>query len=161
MNKEAYQDGYMSTWDKPEPTPPYSYKAVKRYIMDKRDYSPDYLKGELAEFHDAYDQDNKKDIEEELQDVMYGIQMLAASKLKKDIPILGADDKIKVFIDRIKAFNEMFREHGVKFHVDYLSGGSNFKKPVKIQQAFKLAGKDISAEEAQLLSEKYMKLYRA
>jgi hypothetical protein len=163
MNKQGYLVGYLQkvAWDVPEPTKPYMYNDLTKYIMNGRTYAMPYVKGELDEFEEEWNNKNKAGIEEELEDTMYGLQMMAGSRLKKNIPIVGADNKIQVFINRIKAFNEMFREHGVKFHVDYLAGGSNFKKPEKIVQAFKLAGKDIDINEAARLSQEYQKVYKA
>lgn len=114
----------------------------------QRLYGKDYLNGELDEFHEALDAKDVKGVEEEKQDVMYAVQMLAYQLTKNNTPLVGADDKIKEFLHRPKVFESMFKEKNLPFNVDYLAGGSNYKKPAKIMAAFQLAGSPITEQEA-------------
>jgi hypothetical protein len=136
--------------------PGYKYGYIKKQLLGDRDYGPDYLKGELDEFHQALAGDDPKELDGELQDCMYALQMLAAAKLQNpDYRVIGADGKIREFLWRRDQFGKMFKARGVPFSVDYLKGGSNIAKPEKIQRAFEAAGSPITPEEALAYRDKY------
>ena len=137
------------------PKKPYKASELATYFLGKREYPLDYLSGEYDEYRKELEDSNKEGIEEELQDVMFAAQMLAYHRTGQDRRVVGADGKIKVFIDRVDNFKRMFDERGVPFSVDYLAGGSNYKKPEKIVRAFEKAGSPITMQEAADLSARY------
>ncbi len=134
---------------------PYRTKAVLHDLMGKRQYDTGYLKGEVDEFLEAYKNKDMAGVDEELQDVMFGAQMLAHQMNKRDVPVLGADDKIREFYRRKNYYQKMFKDRDVPFNTDYLAGGSNPLKPHKIQGAFNLAGHKLPAQEAADYSAQY------
>lgn len=130
-------------------------KQVTHDLVRKRPLDSTYLTNEVGEFVDAFKRHDLKGVREELQDVMFGAQMLAHQATKRDFPIIGADEKIKEFYRRKDAFESMFKEKGLRFHTNYYVGGSNIQKPEKIQKAFQVAGHPISLTEAEELSRRY------
>ena len=138
------------------PTAPYYYKDLQKYLMGDRQYPTSYLMGEVDEFVQELEAGNVDGINEELQDVLFGAQMLASGRVGDNRQILGADDKIAEFIRRVQVAQQMFDSKNVPFNVDYLSGGSNFKKPEKIISAFNAAGVDLDLSEAEKLRDRYM-----
>lgn len=146
---------YKNTGNMQKTAASYRAENVRKLLLGDRHYPISYLSGEVGEFRKALKSGNNTDIEEELQDVMYAAQALAASRTGKDRRIVGANSKIKEFLRRRDAAAEMFREKGVPFSVDHLAGGSNIRKPEKVMKFFESAGKPISAEEASELSSRY------
>lgn len=134
---------------------PYYTQQVLQDITGGREYDPKYVRGEIDEFLEAYGAADHPGVEEELQDVLYGTQMLAYQATKKDRPIYGADDKIKEFYRRNAYLKQLFQNKGLEFSPNYLVGGSNVKKPEKIQAAFNLAGHQLDPVEAQRYSQNY------
>lgn len=126
-----------------------------RDLYGKRKLNPNYLTGEMDEFHEAYKNKNAPGIDEEMQDVIYALHLLKHQATRKNFPIVGADDKIKEFYRRKDFFNKAFQERNVPFHTDYLAEGSNPLKPHKIQRAFELAGHSITPEDAVSISKGY------
>jgi hypothetical protein len=59
------------------------------------------------------------------------------------------------FYARRKVWLAMFKDYDVVFKSSYLRGGSNYLRTHKIQQAFHLAGFNISLEKAEALKNKY------
>lgn len=134
---------------------PYYAKKVLHDLTGTRGYNPGYLQGEVDEFVEAFKAKRAKEVEEELQDVMFGAQMLAHQVSKRDAPVLGADDKIREFYRRKNYYEKMFKDRDVPFSTDYLAGGSNPLKPHKIQAAFDLAGQPIDEPAAAAYSKQY------
>lgn len=134
---------------------PYYAKQVLEDLTGSRGYGPEYVRGEMDEFLSAYNKGDIPGIEEELQDVFFGTQMLTHQRTQKDFPLYGADDKIKEFYRRKNYLQKLFDERGVDFSTDYLTGGSNVKKPHKIQGAFELAGHKLPSDVAQRYSDEY------
>lgn len=128
---------------------------IRRALLGERAYDRSYLDGEMEEFREALESGDPAEIEEELQDVMFAAQVLASQGTGADREILGADDKIKEFLRRRDAVEEMFKEKELPFSVDYLAKGSNIKKPQKIKTFFELAGNPITDEEAEDFAARY------
>lgn len=140
-----------------EPTKPYKAKELANYFLGpRREYDDHYLSGEYDEYMTELKNKNNPGIEEELQDLMFAAQMLAYHRTGKDRKVVGADQKIGVFIDRVKTFEDMFTKQGIPFSTDYLQGGSNWRKPEKIVKAFTSAGKPLSMDEAVSLRDEYV-----
>lgn len=136
-------------------SPYYAKQTLQDLLGGTREYDPGYVQGEIQEFLDAYKNRDIPGVEEELQDVLYGAQMLAYQATKKDMPIYGADDKIREFYRRNAYLDQLFKQKNLTFHPDYTVGGSNVRKPEKIQAAFELAGHPITPREASRYSRKY------
>ncbi len=134
---------------------PYYAKKVLHDLTGTRGYDSGYLQGEVDEFVEAFNANNAEGVDEELQDVLFGAQMLAHQVNKRDAPVLGADDKIREFYRRKNYYEKMFKDRNVPFNTDYLAKGSNPLKPRKIQAAFDLAGHQLPAQEAADYSAQY------
>jgi hypothetical protein len=130
-------------------------RDVMRDLYGKRKLDPNYLTGEMDEFHEAYNDKNPAGLDEEMQDVIYALHLLKHQATRKNFPIVGADDKIREFYHRKDFFDQAFKERNVPFSTDYLAEGSNPLKPHKIQRAFALAGHQITPEDAQSISQRY------
>jgi len=130
-------------------------RQVLKDITGGRGFDPEYLRGEVDEFLEAYENEDIPGIDEELQDVLFGTQMLAHQRTDRDTPIYGADDKIREFYRRNAYLDKLFKDRGLEFNPDYTVEGSNPKKPHKIQRAFELAGHELDPAEAQRYSQEY------
>jgi len=133
----------------------YWSKDVSRDLLNGRKYPLSYLTGELGELGESVKNMDWPNFKEELGDSAYAAQMILAQKLGLNLPLIGASAPIDKFYARRKGWEEVFKERGVPFSNDYLAGGSNLKKPKKIQAALGLAGHDISKEDARTASLKY------
>jgi hypothetical protein len=106
----------------------------------------------IFEIYKNRDIDN---IKEEVGDTAYAGQMLAAQATGLNLPILGADQQIKKFYDRINIWKKLFSDKGIPFSVDYLKGGSNYGKPDKIRNVFALAGQSLDDDEIVNMANKH------
>lgn len=138
-----------------EDHPQYMVRDVMRDLYGKRKLDPNYLNGEMDEFHEAYRNKDAPGLDEEMQDVIYALHLLKHQATRKNFPIVGADDKLREFYRRKDFLNQSFQERNVPFHTDYMAEGSNPLKPHKIQRAFELAGHTLSPEDAAALSNRY------
>lgn len=128
---------------------------ISRDLMNGRKYGPGSLISETGELVDEIKDWNVPGMKDELGDVLYNAQMLPYQYLPFNMPVFGADATVDKYMGRRQAWQEMFKREGLEFSTDYLSGGSNFAKPEKIQQAFRLAGKDLPIERAVLYSKEF------
>lgn len=133
----------------------YWSKDVSRDLLNGRKYPLSYLTGELGELGESVKNMDWTNFKEELGDSAYAAQMILAQKLGLNLPLIGASAPIDKFYARRKGWEEVFKERGIPFSNDYLAGGSNLKKPKKIQAALGLAGHAISKEDARTASLKY------
>ena len=133
----------------------YWSKDVSRDLLNGRKYPLSYLTGELGELGESVKNMDWTNFKEELGDSAYAAQMILAQKLGLNLPLIGASAPVDKFYARRKGWEEVFKERGVPFSNDYLAGGSNLKKPKKIQAALGLAGHAISKEDARTASLKY------
>ena len=128
---------------------------VSKNILNGRHYPISYLTGELDELKESIKNRDWNNFKEELGDSTYAAEMILAQRLGLNLPLIGASSPIEKFYARKKKWEEVFDERGVPFNNDYLSGGSNLKKPKKIQAALGLAGHAITKDEARALALKY------
>ena len=133
----------------------YWSKDVSRDLLNGRKYPLSYLTGELGELGESVKNMDWPNFKEELGDSAYAAQMILAQKLGLNLPLIGASAPIDKFYARRKGWEEVFKERGVPFSNDYLAGGSNLKKPKKIQAALGLAGHPISQDDARAFSLKH------
>lgn len=124
---------------------------ARRLITGGRPYPFSYLTGEVAELVEELLHFRKEGIKEEFQDAAYAGQMLVSQWTGTNFPLLCCGDAVKKFLDRIETWEGVFRKRGVRFSVDYLAGGSNYRKAEKVVKAFKAAGHEVSLEEAEKL----------
>ena len=128
---------------------------VSRNILNGRHYPVSYLTGELDELKESIKNRDWNNFKEEVGDSTYAAEMILAQRLGLNLPLIGASNPVEKFYARKKKWEEVFDERGVPFNNDYLSGGSNLKKPKKIQAALGLAGHAITKDEARALALKY------
>lgn len=128
---------------------------VSKNILNGRHYPVSYLTGELDELKESIKNRDWNNFKEELGDSTYAAETILAQRLGLNLPLIGASSTIEKFYARKKKWEEVFDERGVPFNNDYLSGGSNLKKPKKIQAALGLAGHTITKDEARALALKY------
>lgn len=126
-------------------------------ILGGRRYPIGYPVGELAELAEALWQCDSSAIAEESQDAAYACQMYVWQRLGVNAPVVCSGFAIRKFRKRNAVWKALFAEKEIEFHLDYLSGGSNFAKPAKIVAAFAAAGVAVELEEATQLSEKAQK----
>lgn len=128
---------------------------VGRNLLNGRKYPLSYLTGELGELGESIKKMDWPNFKEELGDSAYAAQMILAQKLGLNLPLIGASAPVDKFYARRKGWEDIFKERNVPFSNDYLAGGSNLKKPKKIQAALGLAGHAITKDEARALSLKH------
>jgi len=128
---------------------------VSRNLLNGRHYPFSYLTGELSELGESIKNRNWDNFKEEVGDSTYAAETILAQRLGLNLPLIGASNTVDKFYARKKKWEELFDERGVPFNNDYLSGGSNLKKPKKIQAALGLAGHSITKDEARALALKH------
>ena len=128
---------------------------VSRDLLNGRHYPMSYLTGELGELGESVKNMDWTNFKEELGDSAYAAQMILAQKSGLNLPLIGASGPVDKFYARRKGWQDIFKERGVPFSNDYLAGGSNLKKPKKIQAALGLAGHPISQDDARAFSLKH------
>lgn len=128
---------------------------VSKNLLNGRHYPVSYLTGELDELKESIKNRDWNNFKEEVGDSTYAAEMILAQRLGLNLPLIGASSPVEKFYARKKKWEEVFDERGVPFNNDYLSGGSNLKKPKKIQAALGLAGHAITKDEARALALKY------
>jgi hypothetical protein len=133
----------------------YWSKDVSRDLLNGRKYPLSYLTGELGELVESVKNMDWPNFKEELGDSAYAAQMILAQKLGLNLPLIGASAPVDKFYARRKGWEDIFKERGVPFSNDYLAGGSNLKKPKKIQAALGLAGHAITKDEARAFALKH------
>jgi len=133
----------------------YWSKDVSRDLLNGRKYPLSYLTGELGELGESIKNMDWPNFKEELGDSAYAAQMILAQKLGLNLPLIGASAPVDKFYARRKGWEDIFKERGVPFSNDYLAGGSNLKKPKKIQAALGLAGHAITKDEARAFALKH------
>jgi hypothetical protein len=131
---------------------------VLKEITNGRPYGFDYLTGEAKELWDEIMARRWAGAREELSDTAYAANMLAHQTTGLNLPMIGGHEALAKFRRRNAIWKRIMEDRGVPFSVDYLTGGSNYHKPAKIQHAFSLAGKQISDKEAQKLAEEAIKM---
>jgi hypothetical protein len=94
----------------------------------------------------------------EAQQVLFGIEMWYYQTIKEDFDLRGCADAVQEFYDRRRVWLELFKMFDIEFKSEYLDKGSNFRRPHKIQEAFRAAGLRINALHARTLSRKYTML---
>jgi len=133
----------------------YWSKDVSRDLLNGRKYPLSYLTGELGELGESVKNMDWPNFKEELGDSAYAAQMILAQKLGLNLPLIGASAPVDKFYARRKGWEDIFKDRGVTFSNDYLAGGSNLKKPKKIQAALGLAGHAITKDEARAFALKH------
>lgn len=133
----------------------YWSKDVSRDLLNGRKYPLSYLTGELGELGESIKKMDWPNFKEELGDSAYAAQMILAQKLGLNLPLIGASAPVDKFYARRKGWEDIFKDRGVPFSNDYLAGGSNLKKPKKIQAALGLAGHAITKDEARAFALKH------
>ena len=133
----------------------YWSKDVSRDLLNGRKYPLSYLTGELGELGESIKKMDWPNFKEELGDSAYAAQMILAQKLGLNLPLIGASAPVDKFYARRKGWEDIFKDRGVTFSNDYLAGGSNLKKPKKIQAALGLAGHAITKDEARAFALKH------
>jgi hypothetical protein len=133
----------------------YWSKDVSRDLLNGRKYPLSYLTGELGELGESVKNMDWPNFKEELGDSAYAAQMILAQKLGLNLPLIGASAPVDKFYARRKGWEDIFKDRGVTFSNDYLAGGSNLKKPKKIQAALGLAGHSITKDEARAFALKH------
>ena len=128
---------------------------VSKNLLNGRHYPVSYLTGELDELKESIKNRDWNNFKEEVGDSTYAAETILAQRLGLNLPLIGASSTVEKFYARKKKWEEVFDERGVPFNNDYLSGGSNLKKPKKIQAALGLAGHTITKDEARALALKY------
>jgi phosphoribosyl-ATP pyrophosphohydrolase len=121
--------------------------AVSQEIVQGRNYPLSYTTGEMKELAEALVNRDKAGIKEEWQDVLYALQLLAHQRTGLDFRLRGVDDALGKFRDRFDTWERLFDSRGVEFDKDYLTGGSNYRKPEKIRNACRLAGHELSDDD--------------
>ena len=96
-----------------------------------------------------------KEAELEAQQVLFGIEMWCYQTIKADFDLRGCSDAVQEFYDRRRVWLELFKLFDMEFKSEYLDKGSNFRRPHKIQEAFRAAGLRINDLHARTLSRKY------
>lgn len=98
----------------------------------------------------------------ELEQLAFGAQMMYHQYSGKDFKLVFCNGAVKEYYDRRVIWLSVFDLFDKEFKVDYMDGGTNFRKPRKIKQALALAGVEISDLQARILSRKYsISLYNA
>lgn len=98
-----------------------------------------YFWGEVVELLIEVKNGNLNGIREEWSDVWYHFWLAVYSNWKIDMPMLFAGYTIKKVEARLKIWEKIFEKNGLRFDKKYLDGGSNYKKPEKVQLALKKA----------------------
>ena len=92
----------------------------------------------------------------ELQQVIFGFSMWLYQKAEKDFQLYGCNKAVEEFYNRRKVWLELFEMYSLTFKSEYLDGGSNYRRPHKIVQAFGRAGLRIHKLLAANLSRMYI-----
>jgi hypothetical protein len=135
-------------------------KDVLQEVTGGRHYGPGYTRAELTELLEALGDRDWPGIKEEASDVAYGLNMRAHQLTGLNFPMVGGRDSLEKFRRRNAIWRQAMKDRGIPWSTDYLTGGSNYHKPVKVQGAFDLAGHRLSDEEAAAISE-WMKAQEA
>ena len=131
-------------------------KDVQKDILGDNKYDSSYLTSELKELGAEIKKRDWPAIKDEVGDVAFSAQMIAHQKSGINFPMIGADGSIKKYMDRRAIWKQIFKDHGGEFHTDYLKGGSNYARPLKVQQALGMAGIKIDDAAASAVSAKHM-----
>lgn len=126
----------------------YPVNDVRLAIIGDRQYQASYLWGELAELAEAVVKLDRAGIVEEFMDSAYAAQMLIHRATGWNFQMRLCRPVIGKFLRRIEVWRSVFEKEGVPFSVDYLSGGSNYRKVRKVVAAFAAAGHQITEERA-------------
>jgi len=130
-------------------------KDIQKELLGDNKYNSSYLTSELGELAAEIKKRDWPAIKDEAGDVAFASQMIAHQKSGINFPMIGADGSIKKFQDRRKIWKQIFKDHGGEFHTDYLKGGSNYARPLKVQQALGMAGIKIDDDAAAAISAKH------
>jgi len=124
-------------------------KDIERDILAPgHKYPLSYLTGEAGELVDAVRKWDVPNMKEEVSDVLYAAGMIPAQRLGINLPLIGGGAAADKFYARKKVWDDLFAQKDIKFNNAYLTGGSNYRKPSKIVNAFQSAGHAISEDEA-------------
>jgi hypothetical protein len=121
--------------------------AVSEELLGGRKYPFSYTVSECLELVEAIVSLNKEDTLEEVQDVLYAIQMYVYQCTGFDFTLRFCKGSLDKFRARRHVWVKILAAGDIDFHCDYLKNGSNYLKVSKIILAFKEAGKSISEDE--------------
>jgi hypothetical protein len=103
-----------------------------------------------------------KELRLELEQLVFGVQMMYHQYFEKDFKLVFCSGAVEEYYDRRVIWLSIFDLFDKEFKVEYMEGGTNFRKPRKIKQALALAGVEISDLQARILARKYsISLYNA
>jgi hypothetical protein len=126
---------------------------VSEELLGGRKYPFSYSTGEMQELVEALRDMDKEGIKEEWQDVLYALQMYGHQNTGVDFKLRGVDDTLEKFRNRRAIWQKLFGSKGLEFDKQYLQGGSNYRKPEKIRNAFRLAGHELSDDDLVAMEE--------
>lgn len=139
---------------------------VKKYISEdyKKKYKFSSVYGEVKEVFEARSLTNLK---EELNDVCFTLQSwlflkLVHNNIKADWTMIWFSPSIIKMQDRLEWWTKYFDERGLTFKLHYWKGGSNYKKPHKIQKALDIALAEQEEENRliELFNQKFDNFYK-
>ena len=97
----------------------------------------------LSEVKELVEAKNTSELKEEVSDVVYSFLCYIYDKTKISLPMFGASFTIKKAEMRFAKWETIFKNENLIFDKKYLTNGSNYEKPEKVQMALALAKMDI------------------
>lgn len=128
-------------------------------VMSGRKYPVTHWLGEIKETLEALVKLDLKEAKAEFQQVLWGIQVLVHQATGLDFKIRFCDATVKEGVSRRKVWVKIFEFYDLRFHNDYLTGGSNFRRYKKIQSALSKAGVIVDDKQAIQLVEIFYNEY--
>lgn len=120
---------------------------IRKEIVGDRHYNFNYLTDESKELLEALWNRDLPNIREEIGDVAYAAQMLTNKYTGLNFPMVGGREATDKFLKRIDVLKPLVESYGVEFSPDFLSGGSNYKKPEKVKAILGKAGIDVTDDD--------------
>lgn len=121
---------------------------ANKEIMGDKKYPMSSFTSEVEELGDAIRNMDRDNLHEELHDVAWTGQAMLHQNTGLNFPLVAGHPSLEKYRERDRVWHDIMDRFGIEHHSDYLSGGSNFRKPRKIVAALGLAGKDITEQEA-------------
>ncbi len=126
-------------------------EAKERFYGPHEEYAAHRIWEEFKELWVELVNLSHEGIQEEYQDVAYAIQMVFHQMTGYNFRMIFCKDTLVKFTARLIVWKLLFDVENVPFNRAYLKGGGNWKRPKKIQAAFRMAGKELSIERAEEL----------
>lgn len=132
LSEEMTSEGY-----RPHTIP----EVIEEGLYDDSPSDFSYAQGEYEEFLEEIEKGDLDEAYAEYSDVEGHVAYWLWTNHRIQVPIYTGKHVVKTR-ERIKIFNHLFNQYGLKFGPEYLKGGSNYEKVHKVRNALDAAAND-------------------